>query len=269
MGLIAHPNEVQDCCASADGKYVFTCGGADLAVNMWTVDVAPIEQAIAMGGEDIEPFIQLIEGGAEGQTYQDINDFFYYSMIRSKKENTTKTRKLEGQVPVDQLPNLMRAMGYYPTQQEITNMMNEVRFSSYTTMGEPKLDVDLPTFIKLFVNHRPVYGIGKNNIDEAFKALIEGSDESIGRDSLFRDELIGMISNEGDGEEITMKELGEIMGKLVSEMRVDYALGEQVTAEGFAENILGFEEVDENEDEDEEYDGGAGAQFNGTQSAQG
>lgn len=39
MGLIAHPDEVQDICASADGKYVFTCGGADLAVNMWKVDV--------------------------------------------------------------------------------------------------------------------------------------------------------------------------------------------------------------------------------------
>ena len=69
MGLIAHPDEVQDICASADGKYVFTCGGADLAVNMWHVDVSPIEQAIALGGEDTEPFIQLIEGGAEGQTY--------------------------------------------------------------------------------------------------------------------------------------------------------------------------------------------------------
>ena len=43
MGLIAHPDEVQDICASADGKYVFTCGGSDLAVNMWHVDVSPIE----------------------------------------------------------------------------------------------------------------------------------------------------------------------------------------------------------------------------------
>jgi len=64
-------------------------------------------------------------------------------MIRSKKENTTKTRKLEGWVPVDQLRNLMRAMGYYPTKQEIENMMNEVRFSTYTTRGEPNLEVDL------------------------------------------------------------------------------------------------------------------------------
>lgn len=82
---------------------------------MWQVDVGPIELAISLGGEGIEPFIQLIEGGAEGQTYQDINDFFYYAMIRSKNENTMKTRKLEGRVPVEQLPSLMQAMGYYPT----------------------------------------------------------------------------------------------------------------------------------------------------------
>lgn len=116
MGLIAHPHTVTDICVSADGKYVFTCGGDDLAINMWEVNVSPIEQAIALGGDDVEPFINLIEGGRNGQTFQDINDFFYYSMIRSKKENTTKTRKLENQVPVGELPNLMRAMGYYPTQ---------------------------------------------------------------------------------------------------------------------------------------------------------
>ena len=56
-------------------------------------------------------------------------------------------------------------------------MMNEVRFSSITTMGEPNIWVDLNTFIKLFVNHRPVYGIGKNNIDDAFKAILADSDD--------------------------------------------------------------------------------------------
>jgi WD40 repeat protein len=43
MGLIAHPDEVTDICATSDGKYIFTCGGDDLAVNMWHVDTAPIE----------------------------------------------------------------------------------------------------------------------------------------------------------------------------------------------------------------------------------
>lgn len=66
MGLIAHPDEITDFCASSDGKYLFTCGGKDLSVKMWQIDVSPIEQAIQLGGQGIEPFINLIEGGADG-----------------------------------------------------------------------------------------------------------------------------------------------------------------------------------------------------------
>jgi hypothetical protein len=145
---------------------------------MWSIDVQPIENAIHLGGEGIEPFINLIEGGREGQNFQDMKDFFYYSMIRSKDENTTKTRKLDGTVPLEELPNLMRAMGYYPTEQEVQNMNDEVKFSVYTDLGYPTTSVDLDTFIRLFVNHRPVYGIGKNNIEDAFKALNGGNSEN-------------------------------------------------------------------------------------------
>ena len=172
MGLIAHPNSIADYCATADGRFLFTCGGADLSVKMWGIDVSPIENAIQLGGVGIEPFINLIEGGREGQNYQDMKDFFYYSMIRSKDEDTTKTRKLNGNVPLTELPNLMRAMGYYPTEMEVNNMNDEVKFSVFSDKGEQIKEVDLDTFIRLFVNHRPVYGIGKNNIEDAFRALL-------------------------------------------------------------------------------------------------
>jgi WD40 repeat protein len=69
MGLIAHPKKIVDLAVSADGKYLFTCGGDDLAINMWSIDVTPIDQAIALGGEGIEPFVNLIEGGREGKAF--------------------------------------------------------------------------------------------------------------------------------------------------------------------------------------------------------
>ena len=133
-------------------------------------------------------------------------------------------------------------------------MMNEVRFSSYTERGEPNLWVDLDTFIKLFVNHRPVYGIGKNNIEDAFQALLADSENGGegSENAMIREELVALLTGEGDGEEITMRELGEICGKLVSETSVSAALGDSITAERFAEDILGFEEVDEDEGEEEE-----------------
>ena len=43
MGLIAHPSEVVDLCTTADGKYLFTCGGEDLAINMSSIDISPID----------------------------------------------------------------------------------------------------------------------------------------------------------------------------------------------------------------------------------
>ena len=48
-----------------------------------------------------------------------------------------------------------------------------MRFSVLTEMGQHKDYITREDFIGLFVNHRPVYGIGKNNIDEAFKAILE------------------------------------------------------------------------------------------------
>ena len=72
MGLIAHPNEIADFCASKDGRYLFTCGGEDLSVKMWAIDVNPIENAINFGGQGIEPFINLIEVGIDGNIYQDM-----------------------------------------------------------------------------------------------------------------------------------------------------------------------------------------------------
>ena len=149
-----------------------------------------------MGGTGIDPFVNLIEGGLEGQTYQDMKDFFYYAMIKAQTEDTTKTRKLNQHVPVEQLPNLMRAMGYYPTDHEVKCMIDEVRQSQMSNEGLATRDVNLDTFVKLFVNHRPVYGIGKNNIEEAFRIL---SDSKMAEgNSMTRDDLISCLTQEGE-----------------------------------------------------------------------
>ena len=256
MGLISHPNEITDFCASADSRYLFTAGGNDLSVKMWSIDINPIEQAIEVGGGGIEPFVNLIEGGREGQIYQDMKDFFYYSMIRSKDESTTKTRKLDGTVPLAELPNLMRAMGYYPTQQEVQNMQDEVKFSVYADQGDPTTTVNMETFIRLFVNHRPVYGIGNNDIEDAFKALAGDS----GGVELPREELESLLKTEG--ESFGTEELEQALLNLVGKKRIDDALKSFVTADEFASDLLGFEEYEEGDDEQDAA--GAGAEGNQT-----
>ena len=64
---------------------------------------------------------------------------------------------------------MMRALGYYPTNKEIENMMNEVKYSHFLETGQYETELNLSSFVKflifnirLFVNHRPVYGIVKS-----------------------------------------------------------------------------------------------------------
>jgi hypothetical protein len=51
-------------------------------------------------------------------------------------------------------------------------------------------------FLKLFINHRPVYGITKNNITNALSILGTGTD-SQGNPTISRDDLIKILASEG------------------------------------------------------------------------
>ncbi len=49
---------------------------------MWSVDLRALEETAAKGGEGIEPFAALIEGGQEGQFWNEIKEYFYYAQIK-------------------------------------------------------------------------------------------------------------------------------------------------------------------------------------------
>jgi hypothetical protein len=92
-------------------------------------------------------------------------------MVRCKDKNTTKTGKLDGTVPLKKLPTLMKVIGYYPIKAEVRNITDEVKFSVCSGLGDPTNSVEIDSFIRLFINHRPIYGISKKNIEGAFTAL--------------------------------------------------------------------------------------------------
>ena len=235
VGLIGHPGHITDIAVSGDHKFLFTSGGEDLCVNMWYIDQQAIERQIALGGQGEEPFENMIEGGKYGKPYKDMKDFFYYSQIRSKKENTTKARKLEGSVPLGEIGFLMRAMGYYPSQQEIENMINEVKYSKFTDTGKVVNYLDMDTLLRVFVNHRPVYGVGKAEIKNTFYVL--SKDGTVSREKLI--ELLltkGENMNDGELKGCLLSLLGpsdDIYDSLPADINSDY----------FLEKILGLVEV--------------------------
>merc|ERR1711918_176572 len=119
--------------------------------------------------------------------------------------------------------------------------------------GDPTTTVNMETFIRLFVNHRPVYGIGNNDIEDAFKALA-----SEGGTELSRDALVNLLK--GDGEPFGIEDLQKAFGNLVGKQRFEDALPKNlVTAEEFASDLLGFEEYEEGDEEAELPGAGGGA----------
>lgn len=254
MALIAHPEGVSNLVCSYDGKYLFTAGGEDCSVLMWEINLDALEAAAALGGEGLVPFYGLLEGGRDGELFAELEDYFYYAQIRSQGVDTTETRQVSTKVPLAQVPYIMRALGFYPTEQEVDDMINELKFSNYVTTGKYVTEIDLGEFIKLYVNHRPAFGISPFDLHEAFSKLGTPSDEGFALD---RDNLLSLLQNKG--EHMTEAEMAEVMSTLlgIGELGGSTETGtysasdageflrahlpENITADNFAAQVLGFQ----------------------------
>jgi len=248
MGLIAHPGQISAISVDYQGQYAFTCGGNDLTVNQWRINPQPVANANVAGGQGIEPFVKLLDGGEEGEFFSDMKDYFYYSQIRSQDENTTKARVLDGMIPVEEIPHLMCALGYFPTQLEIKNMTNEVRYSKFSETGEYVDRIAFEALVKLYVNHRPVFAVGPDQIQQAFEALKRHEPGP-----LPREQLLQLLS--GHGERMPLEELARCLDSLVgdpsggaaeeeAQYRVRDILEDEVDALDFARNVLGLADGD-------------------------
>lgn len=107
-------------------------------------------------------------------------------------------------------------------------------------------------FLKLFVNHRPVYGIGKNQIADALTDLLKGLNvETPGEISLA--ELKKILTSEG--ERMTGEEFDECLHVLCGDN--EDQIPPQINAETLCEDILGFEDLEGEERDDnveDQYD---------------
>lgn len=277
MGMIAHPGKISCISASSDGKYLFTSGADSIgSINMWKINYRALEEdemmAKANEGSPLDTYPNLLEGGKNGEIYSDLKNFFYYAQIDSKTENPTKAQKLDGKIPYTSTISLMRALGYYPTVLESTNMLNEVYYSKFLDSQQYIDSLELETFVKLFVNHRPVYGLTMDLVKEKMSILsaYESAQKNSSKENkknegkkedeeekraelekqqmgkIDRDYFIEMLLNYG--EALDEKDLKGILKVLVGTEDYTVAFPQEVTSEYLISKILGFEVEEEYED---------------------
>jgi len=138
---------------------------------------------------------------------------------------------------MEQVPDLLRALGVYPSQWDIEDILNEIQ-----AMGDsanPKTSINFEEFIKLYVNIRPVIGIGKEKILNAFRAL--GAEPSSG--IISRQLLTEALTQYGEG--FSEEELGQVLEELIGAASLlDDPTQKNISAQEFAEHVLGFEDYE-------------------------
>ena len=107
---------------SADGSQCFTFNKEDECFVQWNVDPLVLEEAIEDHKPSIDDFLLNIPGGKDSKLYTDIKDIFCYVQIEKG------VTALSTSVPIEDIPTMCRALGFYTTEKEIEDMMNEVDF---------------------------------------------------------------------------------------------------------------------------------------------
>merc|ERR1712217_735161 len=132
---------------------------------------------------------------------------------------------------------------------EIKNMTNEVKYSKYGESGEYVDRIGFDDLVKLYVNHRPVFAVGPEQIRQAFEAIKRHEPGPLQRET-----LLTLLTSHG--EQMTFEELERCFESLVGDPALEKVLEDQVDAFDFAHNVLGLAELEENsEDASQAKDG--------------
>lgn len=240
MGFIGHSDEISALAGSSCGRYIFTAGGADPTVCMWRVRPSVLDAAHAAGGHGNDPFLALLPSEHGQDTYEEIVEYFYYLQLRRQGENSTEKRKRSGTIQIADIPALMRAVGYYPSELEIQNIVAEVRYSEFTTTGEIVEEINLDDFIRLYVNHRPTAPIDIAHIQEAWtRVQAKIGDDTPQPGSVSWERIQTLLKTHGD------KLSGDEMALCMTALHCGISVDDVVSAEDFVQGVLGFEEVSE------------------------
>ncbi len=244
IGIVAHPGAITSLCISGDGKYLFSTGGSDLSCNMWKIDHnywPPSNEIVTMNYSYTntmdDAYYTRLDGGKNGELHNDIIDYFYYCQIRAQGEDSMEPRNLPGYIPLEEVSSLMRAIGYYPSEEEVSNINNEVKYKTFMNNGVMHEHIGLNDFIRLYLNYRPMLPLAQKDIENAFEVI----NKSLGmssNSSVAWDELKKILTLEGEAisHEDMHKWLIALLGK---NNNIDDTT--MFDAQVFSDKILGFE----------------------------
>ncbi|XP_026190887.1 cilia- and flagella-associated protein 251 [Cyclospora cayetanensis] len=224
---------------------VFTCGGSDLTIFLLIAHFLHVHAPTGPSGT--ASIVERLPGGVTGDLYRIAKEFFYYAQLRSQGEHTTRRRRLGEDVPIEEIPNLLCALGEAPTLLELGNVMSECRGASgvlHRQRAEGQIGAahDTPSkshsvaferFLELYLNQRASKAFHHSDIIDAFKQLSKGSDTN----EISPEELTRLLLTKG--EVMTEAELSHCLEVLTGEASLaSLCKRSSITADLFTSRVL-------------------------------
>jgi len=116
-----------------------------------------------------------------------------------------------------------------------------VKYCRFGETGEYVDRINFDDLVKLYVNHRPVFAVGPEQIRQAFQAM-----KRCEPGPLPRDVLLQLLTTHG--EKMGFDELERHLEDLTGDPSIHRALDEEVDALDFAHGVLGLTEEQPSED---------------------
>ncbi|CAB3234740.1 unnamed protein product [Arctia plantaginis] len=246
VGMLGHPVRILDMDFREDIGTLFTIGEKDTTMMQWTANYRSVEGSTKNGGGDLDPYYCLVEDSRPGWLFQEIRDLFYYIQILCQGTFSPAMRRVKDYIPIDSLPDLMRALGFFPSEYEVENLLVEAKYKVYRR--EPLKEIDFDEFVKLYLNHRPVFGENFKRIRGAFRnfATIDKNNYSMSRDA-----FIEMLTTTGErfSSELAWYLLSILSGHSFEDRAVMpeedfWFLPEDLTFSYLVNEIIGMQEIE-------------------------
>ncbi|XP_053625468.1 cilia- and flagella-associated protein 251-like isoform X2 [Plodia interpunctella] len=251
VGLLGHPIAVTQMCFREDSGTLFTIGARDSTMCQWAANYRSVESTTKLGGIDLDPYYCLVENGRPGWLFQEIRDMFYYIQIVCQGTFSPAMRRVKDYIPIDSLPDLMRALGFFPSEYEVENLLVEAKFKIY--QRKMSTEIDFEEFVKLYLNHRPAFDVGYHQVMGAFRAFAAYRKENY---VMRRKDFVNMLSNTGEKftQELSWYLLSILSGQNFDDRAAmseeDFSfLPQEITFSYLLTQIMGLQDVDDLSDQ--------------------
>ncbi|CAI6356935.1 unnamed protein product [Macrosiphum euphorbiae] len=207
--VLGSGTKIIDIGVSMDSLYIFSISENSPSMIIWSVNTNYLDKLEKYGGVGLKAYSYLLEGGRNGPEISELKE--YFSCVQLANSQNPETTVIRDYVDVYNVSFLVRAMGYFPSETELSNMLYEM----FSRAGHPTT-MTFEEFVILYLNHKPQLRIKCNEIRLSFNKLMQNDQyvNAYGENKILtRESFVHMMTN--IGEKISPRELEIILNTLL------------------------------------------------------